>query len=136
MMNIPFCERLENFNRVEAQKNWKGIVGNTIMHDIWKINIFIDRSVFCYTNKRYNYLYQMASVVYHSSPMMTQYSWSVLMKVWFTNALLNTVRNFFIPTRHMKPLFTILFGIPMSHLFSWHVLQSGIWRFGIMVQSK
>ena len=25
MMNIPFCERLENFNRVEAQKKWKGI---------------------------------------------------------------------------------------------------------------
>ena len=42
MMNIPFCERLENFNRVEAQKNWKGIVGNTIMHDVWKINILIE----------------------------------------------------------------------------------------------
>ena len=39
MMNIPFCERLENFNRVEAQKNWKGIVGNPMMHNIWKINI-------------------------------------------------------------------------------------------------
>ena len=42
MMNIPFCERLENFNRVEAQKNWKGIVGNPMMHNIWKINILSD----------------------------------------------------------------------------------------------
>ena len=42
MMNIPFCERLENFNRVEAQKNWKGIVGNTTMHDVWKIIILIE----------------------------------------------------------------------------------------------
>ena len=42
MMNIPFCERLENFNRVEAQKNWKGIVGNAIIYDIWKINIKIE----------------------------------------------------------------------------------------------
>ena len=66
----------------------------------------------------------MASVVYHSSRMMTQYSWSVLMKVWFTNALLNTARNFFIPTRHMKPLFTILFGIaPLSHGYPFKLLH-------------
>ena len=46
MMNIPFCERLENFNRVEAQKKWKGILGIAMMHNIWKINIFKDRSLF------------------------------------------------------------------------------------------
>ena len=31
MMNIPFCEKLENFNRTEAQKKWKGIIGNSIL---------------------------------------------------------------------------------------------------------
>ena len=49
MMNIPFWERLENFNRVEAQKKWKGIVENAILDVALEINI-LDGSVFCYTN--------------------------------------------------------------------------------------